>query len=108
MTVTRPVAAPNGLPNRLHANLDAPVGLQTSDELLPANGPCTPRLRYGITERAYIDSPRIYPEIPDERRLPLTPAWDVRYQLKSPYRDGATHVIFEPLDFMARLAALVP
>src|SRR5690606_34811277 len=26
----------------------------------------------------------------------------------TPYRDGTTHVIFEPLDFMARLAALVP
>jgi hypothetical protein len=25
-----------------------------------------------------------------------------------PYRDGTTHVVFEPLDFMARLAALVP
>jgi hypothetical protein len=24
------------------------------------------------------------------------------------YRDGTTHVVFEPLDFMARLAALVP
>jgi hypothetical protein len=32
----------------------------------------------------------------------------VRYQLKTPYRDGTTHVIFEPLDFIARLAALVP
>jgi hypothetical protein len=32
----------------------------------------------------------------------------VRYQLKTPYRDGTTHVIFEPLDFMSRLAALVP
>ena len=31
-----------------------------------------------------------------------------RYQLKTPYRDGTTHVIFEPLDFIARLAALVP
>jgi hypothetical protein len=29
-------------------------------------------------------------------------------QLKTPYRGGTTHVIFEPLDFMARLAALVP
>ena len=27
---------------------------------------------------------------------------------KTPYRDGTTHVVFEPLDFMARLAALVP
>ena len=29
-------------------------------------------------------------------------------QLKTPYKDGTTHVIFEPLDFIARLAALVP
>jgi hypothetical protein len=49
----------------------------------------------------------------------------VRYELKTPYDDGTTHVLFEPLDFMyrmygmpwaqgcagtaiARLAALVP
>jgi hypothetical protein len=43
-----------------------------------------------------------------EPRLSLTPSGNVRYQLKAPYRDGTTHVIFEPLDFMARLAALVP
>jgi len=30
------------------------------------------------------------------------------YQLKTPYRDGTMHVVFELLDFMARLAALVP
>jgi hypothetical protein len=30
-----------------------------------------------------------------------------RCQLKTPYRDGTTHVIFEPLDFIAKLAALV-
>ena len=29
-------------------------------------------------------------------------------RLKTPYRDGTTHVIFEPLDFIARLVALVP
>ncbi len=32
----------------------------------------------------------------------------MRYRLKTPYRDGTMYVIFEPLDFMARLAALVP
>jgi hypothetical protein len=32
----------------------------------------------------------------------------VRYELKTPYRDGTTHVILEPLDFIARLVALVP
>jgi hypothetical protein len=29
-------------------------------------------------------------------------------QLKTPYRDRTTHVILEPLDLLARLAALVP
>lgn len=33
---------------------------------------------------------------------------NVRYQLKTPYRDGTTQIIFEPLDFIARLATLVP
>jgi hypothetical protein len=40
-----------------------------------------------------------------EKRLSLTPNGNVRYQLKTPYRDGATRVIFEPLDFIARKAA---
>jgi hypothetical protein len=41
-------------------------------------------------------------------RLSLTAQGHVRYALKTPYRDGTTHVLFEPLDFLARLAALVP
>jgi hypothetical protein len=32
----------------------------------------------------------------------------VHYALKTPYRDGTTHIVLEPLDLMARLAALVP
>lgn len=32
----------------------------------------------------------------------------IRYSLKTPYKNGTTHVVFEPLDFIARLAALVP
>jgi hypothetical protein len=32
----------------------------------------------------------------------------VVYQLKNPYRDGTTHILFSPEDFIARLAALVP
>ena len=70
--------------------------------------------------RRYITRPAI-----SEKRLSLTNQGKVRYELKTPYRDGTTHVIFEPLDFMyrmygmpraqgcagaaiARLAALVP
>jgi hypothetical protein len=41
-------------------------------------------------------------------RLSLTPQGNIRYGLKTPYRDGTTHVIFEPLDFIARLASLIP
>ena len=42
------------------------------------------------------------------QRLSLTAQGKMRYQLKTPYSDGTTHVIFEPLDFISRLAALVP
>ena len=51
----------------------------------------------------YITRPAV-----SEKRLTLTPNGNVRYRLKTPYRDGTTHVIFQPLDFIARLAALVP
>ena len=51
----------------------------------------------------YISRPAV-----SERRLSLTSNGNIRYHLKTPYRDGTTHVIFEPLDFMARLAALIP
>jgi len=64
------------------------------------------------------------PEVSTER-LSLTAQGNIRYRLvapahpahatfvhpctaKTPYRDGTTDVVFEPLDFMARLAALVP
>ena len=40
-------------------------------------------------------------------RLALTPSGQVRCTLKTPYRDGTTHLVLEPLDLMARLAALV-
>jgi hypothetical protein len=41
-------------------------------------------------------------------RLDLTAQGQVRYRLKTPYRDGTTHIVLEPLDVIARLAALVP
>ena len=43
-----------------------------------------------------------------KKRLSLSPNGNIRYWLKTPYRDGTTHVIFEPLDFIARLVSLVP
>ena len=40
-----------------------------------------------------------------DKRLSLLSNGHVRYEPKAPYRDDTTHVIFEPLDFMARLVA---
>ena len=41
-------------------------------------------------------------------RLSLSSTGKVLYTLKTPYPDGTTRVAFDPVDFMARLAALVP
>jgi hypothetical protein len=51
----------------------------------------------------YISRPAV-----SEKRLSLTSAGNIRYKLKTPYSDGTTHVIFESLDFIAKLASLVP
>ena len=40
--------------------------------------------------------------------MSLTDSGKVRYQLKTPYQDGTTHVFLTPLDFIGKLAALVP
>jgi len=42
------------------------------------------------------------------KRLSLTRNGQVRYELKTPWRNGTTHVMFEPLDFISRLVSLVP
>ena len=38
-----------------------------------------------------------------EQRLTVSVQGKVVYLLKTPYRNGTTHVVFEPLDFIARL-----
>ncbi|HUF81464.1 MAG TPA: transposase [Burkholderiales bacterium] len=51
----------------------------------------------------YIARPAI-----SEQRLSISPQGRVRYQLKTPWRNGTTHVEWDPVDFIAKLAALVP
>ncbi|MDH3438798.1 MAG: transposase [Betaproteobacteria bacterium] len=41
-------------------------------------------------------------------RLSLLPDGRLSYQLKRRWRDGTTHMLFEPLELIARLAPLVP
>ncbi|XOV85809.1 MAG: transposase [Pseudomonadota bacterium] len=43
-----------------------------------------------------------------ERRLSLANNGNVVIALKTPYDDGTTHVVLSPMEFMGRLAALVP
>ena len=42
------------------------------------------------------------------KRLSVDERGRVLYRYKRPFRDGSTHVVLEPLDFIARLASLVP
>ena len=51
----------------------------------------------------YIARPAVSSE-----RMALTNRGNIRYTLKTPYRDGTTHILLEPLEFIARRAALVP
>ena len=47
------------------------------------------------------------PPISNER-LKVSDCGQVVYELKTPYRDGTTHIVMSPLEWMQRLAALVP
>ena len=51
----------------------------------------------------YITRPAI-----SEQRLSIASNGNVIYALKTPYSDGTTHVVLSPLEFIGRLAALVP
>ena len=41
-------------------------------------------------------------------RVQTNAAGQVVLKLKTPWRDGTTHLVMSPLEFMQRLAALVP
>jgi hypothetical protein len=47
------------------------------------------------------------PALSDER-IQVNAAGQVQLELKTPSRDGTTHLVLSPLEFMQRLAALVP
>jgi hypothetical protein len=65
---------------------------------------CQPHQRQRLEHLCrYVTRPAICLE-----RLSTNAAGQVIYELKHPFRDGTTHIVFSPADFMARLAALVP
>ena len=71
----------------LHAGLVVPAGQRDRLERL-----CRYALRPPVTQE----------------RLRLTDDGQVRLQLRHPWRDGTTDVVFDPVEFLGRLAVLVP
>ena len=51
----------------------------------------------------YISRPSL-----SEKRLSLNSQGKVIYQLKTPYENGTTRIVLDPLDFLSRLSSLVP
>ena len=41
-------------------------------------------------------------------RLTVRVDGKIQYELKNPFRNGTTHILFSPVDFLSKLAALVP
>ena len=67
-------------------------------------------MRCGADQRKQLERLCRYitrPAIANER-LSRNGKGQVVLQLKSPYRDGTTHIVMQPQEFMQRLAALVP
>jgi ribosomal protein S27E len=71
----------------LHAGLVVPAGQRARLERV-----CRYALRSPVTEE----------------RLHLTGEGQVRLELRQPWRDGTTDIVFDPVDFLGRLAVLVP
>ncbi len=71
---------------------------------LHAETSCTSQQRQKLERLCrYITRPAL-----NHKRLCRTRAGEVVLQLKTPYRDGTTHLVMPPLEFLQRLAALVP
>jgi hypothetical protein len=67
-------------------------------------------VRLGAHQRSELEHLCRYitrPAIANER-LKRTSSGDVVLQFKTPYKVGTSHMVMSPLDFMQRLAALVP
>ncbi len=41
-------------------------------------------------------------------RMALTPAGEIKYELKTPWANNTTHVIFSPLELLEKLASIIP
>ena len=80
------------------------VKAPTSDELAQLTHTIAQRVGRCLERLCrYIARPAV-----STKRLSMTRNGQVRYELKTPWRNGTTHILFEPLNFISRLVALVP
>ena len=83
---------------------DGPRCASASGVSVHANVSLAARDRRGLELLCrYVARPAIATE-----RLSLLPDGRVMYELKHRWRDGTTHVVFEPMELLEKLAALVP
>jgi hypothetical protein len=71
---------------------------------------CTPRCGFGADQHKHLEGLRrtiTRPALANER-LSRNAKGEVVLKLKRPYRDGTTHIVMHPQEFMQCLAALVP
>ena len=81
-------------------------GLEHGDDRLQP--PCGGALGRRSAPTAGASLPLYHPPGDRQERLKRNRAGDVVLQLKSAFKDGTTHIVMAPLEFMQRLAALVP
>lgn len=88
----------------LQAELKGPLCASTQGFSLHAEVYCAPWERGKLEKLCrYIARPAVA-----EDRLRLLPSGDVVLKLKTKYTDGTSHLLFSGLEFMEKLAALIP
>lgn len=88
----------------LQAELKGPLCASTQGFSLHAEVYCAPWEREKLEKLCrYIARPAVA-----EDRLALRPSGDIVLRLKTKYSDGTSHLLFSGLEFMEKLAALVP
>ena len=90
--------------NDLHPELSGPLCAQVSGFSLHAAVYCAPWERQKLEKLIrYVARPAVA-----EERLKLQPNGDVVLRLKTKYSDGTSHLLFSGLEFVEKLAALIP
>jgi len=86
------------------AELKGPLCAVSAGFSLHAEVYCAPWERHKLEKLCrYIARPAVA-----EERLKLLPSGDITLKLKAKYSDGTSHLLFSGLEFVEKLAALVP